>query len=289
MMRAMFAAISGLQVHQTMLDVTANDIANVNTVGYKGERTSFKDALSQLQRGATGAGHDLGGTNAAQVGLGVQLGSIDNQMNSGAIQSTGNPFDLAIQGDGWFRVTDDPTGFSRASTTRAPATSRRDANGDLVTQEGYYVVGKNGRRRRTRRSRSRRRSTRSASARTASSSTVTGGVSTAVATIIAGEVPERPGPPARVGQPLRRRRTTRARRRSRAPGATGIGLITPGAVEMSNVDLAQEFTNMITAQRGFQANSRVISAADEMLQELVNLEALVAALAGCGADRRPAA
>ena len=67
-------------------------------------------------------------------------------------------------------------------------------------------------------------------------------------------------------------RPTPARRRSAPPATTGIGLITPGAIEMSNVDLAQEFTNMITAQRGFQANSRVISAADEMLQELVNLK-----------------
>src|SRR3954469_14473990 len=102
MMRGMFAAISGLRVHQTMLDVAANDISNVNTVGYKAERTSFKDALSQLQRGASSPSANLGGTNAVQIGLGVQLGSIDNQMNSGAIQQTGNPLDLAIQGDGFF-------------------------------------------------------------------------------------------------------------------------------------------------------------------------------------------
>ena len=119
MMRSMFSAISGLRVHQAMLDVTANDIANVNTVGYKGERATFKDALSQMQRGASAATANLGGTNAAQVGLGVQMSSIDNQMQSGAIQTTGNTFDLAIQGDGWFRVTDDPTGFSRIYYTRA--------------------------------------------------------------------------------------------------------------------------------------------------------------------------
>ena len=71
----------------------------------------------------------------------MQLNSIDNQMTGGAIQSTGNPFDLAIQGDGWFQVTDDPTGFSRTYYTRA-GNFTRDVNGDLVTQEGYYVVGK---------------------------------------------------------------------------------------------------------------------------------------------------
>ena len=146
MMRSMFAAISGLKAHQVMLDVAASDIANVNTVGYKGERTSFKEALSQLQKGSTGSGTNLGGTNAAQVGLGVQLNSIDNQMTAGAIQSTGNPFDLAIQGDGWFQVTDDPTGFSRSYYTRA-GNFTRDVNGDLVTPGGLLRRRQDGRRR----------------------------------------------------------------------------------------------------------------------------------------------
>ena len=104
MMRSLFAAISGLRAHQTMLDVTANDIANVNTVGFKSSTTSFKDALSQLQAGASGPSASLGGTNAQQIGLGVQTGAISNNMGSGAIQSTGNPLDVAIQGAGWFRV-----------------------------------------------------------------------------------------------------------------------------------------------------------------------------------------
>ena len=78
MMRGMFSAISGLKNHQVMLDVTANDIANVNTIGYKSARTTFKDSLTQLQRGASGAGATNGGTNAAQVGLGVGLG-LDRQ------------------------------------------------------------------------------------------------------------------------------------------------------------------------------------------------------------------
>ena len=96
MMRGMFAAISGLKTHQVMLDVTSNDIANVNTIGYKSARTTFKDSLTQLQRGASAAGGGTGGTNAAQIGLGTQLGSIDNLMTGGALQSTGNPLDVAI-------------------------------------------------------------------------------------------------------------------------------------------------------------------------------------------------
>ena len=78
MMRGMFAAISGLRVHQAMLDVTANNIANVNTVGFKGERVSFKDSLSQTLRNGGAPTAASGGTSAQQIGLGVQLGTIDN-------------------------------------------------------------------------------------------------------------------------------------------------------------------------------------------------------------------
>src|SRR3954471_22613706 len=103
MMRGMFAAISGLKNHQVMLDVTANDIANVNTIGYKSARTTFKDSLNQLPRWGSGPGGGAGGANAAQIGLGVTLGSIDNLMQGGAMQSTGNPRDLCSTGSGFFR------------------------------------------------------------------------------------------------------------------------------------------------------------------------------------------
>jgi len=106
MMRGMYAAISGLSVHQTMLDVTANNLANVDTIGYKAQRTTFVDQLSQQIRAsaspATSAGN--GGNNAMQIGLGVQLGSIDNLMSEGSMQSTGNTLDVAVQGDGFFQV-----------------------------------------------------------------------------------------------------------------------------------------------------------------------------------------
>src|ERR671928_338582 len=115
MMRGMFTAISGLKQHQTMLDVTANDIANVNTIGYKSSRVTFEDTLTQLQRGAAGATTTTGGSNAAQIGLGVGLGSIDNLMTGGAVQTTGNPLDVAIQGDGLFEIGEgNPTGPASA-------------------------------------------------------------------------------------------------------------------------------------------------------------------------------
>src|SRR5215212_6172938 len=104
MMRGMYAAISGLKTHQIALDVTANDLANVNTVGYKSGRTTFKDSLTQIQRSGSMSTPGTGGSNPAQVGLGTQLGSIDSIMVNGAFQATGNPLDVAISGDGWFRV-----------------------------------------------------------------------------------------------------------------------------------------------------------------------------------------
>ena len=142
MMRAMFAAISGLKQHQTMLDVVANDIANVNTLGYKANRVTFKDSLSQLQRGGAAATAGQGGQNPAQIGLGVSLSSIDAVMGGGALQSTGNVLDVAIQGEGWFRVGQGtaPAVPTAMQYTRAGNFSRND-QGYLVTQDGYYVVG----------------------------------------------------------------------------------------------------------------------------------------------------
>src|SRR5205814_7576059 len=149
MMRGMFSAISGLKVHQTMLDVTANNLANVNTVGFKASRTTFKDSLTQLYRSGAASSSGQGGANAAQVGLGVALGSIDNLMTTGSVQSTGNPLDVAIQGEGWFRVANGApsatsvltagTTSGQTNYTRAGDFTRNDA-GHLVTQEGYYVL-----------------------------------------------------------------------------------------------------------------------------------------------------
>src|SRR3954454_10422819 len=139
MMRSMFAAISGLKNHQTMMDVAANDIANVNTLGYKGSRTTFKDSLNQLTRGGTAQSANQGGANPIQVGLGVQLASIDSQMQSGALQTTGNVLDVAVQGEGWFRVAGTPAGANLQYTRAGNFT--RNANGDLVTQDGFFVQG----------------------------------------------------------------------------------------------------------------------------------------------------
>lgn len=102
MMRSLFAGVSGLKTHQTRMDVIGNNIANVNTVGYKASRVTFKEMLSQQIQGATAPTETRGGTNPQQVGLGVTLGSIDVRHSQGNTQPTGYITDLAIEGDGFF-------------------------------------------------------------------------------------------------------------------------------------------------------------------------------------------
>ena len=279
MLRAMYAAISGLKEHQLMLDVTANDVANVNTIGYKSSRVTFVDSLSQLVHGAAGPSNANGGSNAAQVGLGVGLGSVDNLMTGGALQTTGNPLDLAIAGEGFFELgsgapTDPaspigPTEFTRAGNFAI------DGEGFLTTQDGLYVLGYPE-------------------------------PAPAVPTEVAIQIPpgatglaiDQSGGVSYVDPSTALRVTTyrltlalfpnpaglerqggnswaqsanSGGRTVELPGDGAAGNTVAGAIEMSNVDLAQTFTNMIVAQRGFQANARVITTADELLEELINL------------------
>ena len=125
MMSGMYAAISGLDAHQTMLDVTANNLANVDTVGYKAQSAQFSDALSELVRAGTTANGFSAGTNPLQVGLGTQVGSIDNVMTAGGVASTGDATDVAIQGNGW---CGSPTATSAPPRRRStPPSTRRPA------------------------------------------------------------------------------------------------------------------------------------------------------------------
>jgi flagellar hook protein FlgE len=286
MMRSLFSAISGLKAHQEMLDVTANDIANVNTVGFKGSRTSFKDALSQMQSGASGPGASLGGTNAQQIGLGVQVGAVQNNMNAGAFQSTGNTFDLAIQGTGWFRVAPiatagTPPTFGTTYYTRA-GNFTTDSAGNLVTQEGEYILGNDA---------TAQGPPPTFNAGTDNIITIPAGATSvsigqdgvvnyvdpttgntvALSQITLASFPNESGLLSISGTKY----TASANSGTPTvgvPGDTnGLGTLASGELEMSNVDLAQEFTNMIEAQRGFQANGRIITTADQMLQNLVQL------------------
>ena len=136
MLRSLDSGISGLQAHQTMLDVTANNIANVNTTGFKSSSTQFEDTLSQMLHSAGGSNGEIGSTNPAQVGLGVKVAGIATDFTQGSTNSTGKPTDMMISGDGFFTVkSGGQTMYTRAGSFTF------DADGQLAAPDGSLVQG----------------------------------------------------------------------------------------------------------------------------------------------------
>jgi flagellar hook protein FlgE len=390
MLRSLYSGISGLRSHQQMLDVTGNNIANVNTVGFKASSTVFQDTLSQMTQGAGGPQTGIGGTNPAQIGLGVQVAGVSTNFAQGSAQATGKATDLMISGDGFFvtRLGND-TVYTRAGAFDF------DADGRLVTADGKIVQGypatngvvnENGAlsdivlpldaaapavrtttagvtgnlpsetavgttitRDATVYDASGAKHTMSlAYTRTAAGwdvaasngqgasatssltfgangaltggGTVTvGGIAvdmtqlTGFASLNTASIASQNGSAAgsmqgysiakdgtvvgtfsngaslAIGRialatfanPAGLEKTGASGYRATgnsgnasvgAPGSPGVGQLASGTLEMSNVDLSQEFTNLIVAQRGFQANARIITTSDEVLQELTNLK-----------------
>src|SRR5690606_35911413 len=136
MLRSLFSGISSLRSHQTMLDVTGNNIANANTTGFKASRTQFEDTLSQLVQAAGAPQGQNGGTNPAQVGLGVRVSGVSTDFTPGAAQQTGRSLDMMIDGDGFSVVN----AGAEQLYTRNGAFSL-DATGRLVTSSGAFVMG----------------------------------------------------------------------------------------------------------------------------------------------------
>lgn len=137
MLQSMFSGASGLRAHQTEMDVIGNNIANINTVGYKAARAEFKQALSRTLRGGSGPTDGMGGTDPAQIGLGVSIGSISTNQTQGSLQYSGRPLDLAIEGGGFLTLSD---GNAQYYTRDGSLTV--DSNGSLVTSgTGMRVMG----------------------------------------------------------------------------------------------------------------------------------------------------
>ncbi|MBO8127203.1 MAG: flagellar hook protein FlgE [Firmicutes bacterium] len=137
MMRSFYAGVAGLRNHQIRMDVIGNNIANVNTIGFKASRVTFADMLYQTLGGSSAPEGGLGGTNPRQVGLGVSVGSIDTIFTQGNIESTGRTTDLAIEGEGFFVLTG---GNAERYVTRAGAFTL-DEEGYLVNPAGYRLMG----------------------------------------------------------------------------------------------------------------------------------------------------
>jgi len=289
MMSGMYAAISGLDAHQTMLDVTANNLANVDTVGYKAQSAQFSDELSQLIAAGTSANGYSAGTNPLQVGLGTQVGSIDNVMTAGGTQTTGNPTDVLVQGNGWLRVANGnvsttPPAFDATQYTRA-GNLTFNASGYLCTQTGQYVLGYGA---------TQNASTGTYSANTAGgannpiivppgSTNVTIGADGSVnyqtpsgTSVTAGYIslatfPNQAGLQ-RNGGSLWSATAASGAETAGQPSTAGYGQTISGELEQSNVDMGTEFTNMIQAERGYQANASTITTADQMMQTVVQMK-----------------
>jgi flagellar hook protein FlgE len=287
----MYAAISGLDAHQTMLDVTANNLANVDTVGYKSQSTQFADQLSQLVQAGTGPNGFNAGTNPLQVGLGVHVGSIDNNMTAGGVESTGKATDVSIQGDGFLVVANGaPTAANPAVTTTPEYTRAGDltfnSQGFLSTQTGQYVLGypanANG-------------SINAAGGSNNAINVPAGSTGIAVGPdgsvsyvdgnaasptyqqrVVAGYIslatfPNQAGLQ-RDGGSLWSATSASGAAQVGQPGIGNLGQTISGELEQSNVDMGTEFTNMIEAERGYQANASTITTADQMMQTAVQMK-----------------
>ncbi|AOL34066.1 flagellar basal body rod protein FlgG [Geobacillus thermoleovorans] len=270
MLRSMYSGIGAMRNFQTKLDVIGNNIANVNTYGFKKGRTIFKDLMSQTISGASGpnAGAGRGGTNPKQVGLGSQLAAIDTVHTQGSLQTTGRVLDLAISGDGFF-VVGDASGNNRMYTRAG--NFYLDSQGYIVNADGQYLLGTDS----TGKITSLKIPSNAKSLSIGADGTVNiidaSGNLQLIGTIQLAKFANNDGLE-KAGNNLFRETTNSGAPTTGAPGANGTGTIVSGALEMSNVDLAEEFTEMIVAQRGFQANTRIITTSDEILQELVNLK-----------------
>ncbi|MFZ3576612.1 flagellar basal body rod protein FlgG [Virgibacillus sp. DJP39] len=264
MLRSMYAGISGMKGFQAKLDVIGNNIANVNTVGFKKGRVTFQDMMSQTTSGAQGPTATRGGVNAAQVGLGSQLGSIDNIHTQGFRQTTNNPLDLALEGDGMFALeASGETMYTRAGNFYL------DSEGSVVNADGYYLLQQDGT--------SHIEIPDDAQSFSIQTNGTVNYIDATGATQTAGQIGvanfSNPAGLQKAGSNLFLNSENAGLAAAlRVPESAGTASIISGSLEMSNVDLAEEFTEMITAQRGFQANTRIITTSDEILQELVNLK-----------------
>jgi len=259
MLLSMDSGVSALEQFQQQLNVISNNIANVNTVGFKAADVNFADTLSETL-GSNAAG-------STQVGTGVTTASITNDFSTpGAITSTGVESDLAIQGNGFFVVKDPTTG---ASYVTQDGTFTVDNNGYLVTSGGMRLQGTSG-------------DIKIAGTSTASVSSYTIGTDGTVTvnlsdgtTSTAGQVElqnfSNPDQLIKDGGNLYTAPAAAGGSAAAAAGSNGLGTIQSGSLEMSNVDLAGQLTSLITVQSAYEANSKVVTTSDNVLQTLVNL------------------
>ncbi len=261
-MEALSIAATGMNAQEQNLDVIANNIANLNTTGFKRSRAEFTDLIYQTERlmGVSTRGRDATVPEGAQIGLGVRTSAIRTLNIEGALTNTGNSLDLAINGRGWFQVTT-PTGETVYTRDGAFNTN---ATGQLVTSDGFTITPP------------------ILIPQTATSVTISqSGLVTA--TIPGTTAPQTLGQLTianfindaglqALGSNLFQQTAASGQPQVGVPGDTAFGILQQGYLEASNVDPVTEITNLIAAQRAYEMNSKVIQAADQMSGTISNMK-----------------
>ncbi len=255
MIRGLFTSSTGMTAQQLNIDVIANNLANVNTTGFKKSRADFQDLMYQatVRAGTTSAtGEEI--PTGIQVGLGTKPVAVFKMFTQGNYQETGNELDIAIEGDGFFQVllSDGTTGYSRAGDYKL------DSTGNVVTSDGYALQP----------------AINIPSDTTQITITADGTVSviqagqttsTTVGNIELASFSNPAGLEA-TGRNIFKETDASGAATVGTPGATGLGTLSQGFLEMSNVSVVEEMVNMIVGQRAYEANSKSIQTCDEMLK-----------------------
>jgi flagellar basal-body rod protein FlgG len=260
-MRALSIAATGMQAQQLNVETIANNLANMNTTGFKQQRAEFEDLLYQniVTPGTQTTDTGTFAPNGIQIGAGVKTAAVYRITTQGDLQSTGNPYDVAVQGSGYFQIqqADGSQAYTRSGNFSL------SAQGQLVTQDGLVI----------------------SPGITIPSNAISVSVNTqgqVLATVPGNTTPQTVGqleltvfPNAAglnsVGNNLFLETPASGAPQTGVPGAPGFGTIQQGYLETSNVNSVDEITALITAQRAYEMNSKVVTAADQMLQQTAQL------------------
>ena len=261
MIRALWTAASGMQAQQKNIDVVANNLANVNTTGFKRSRADFQDLIYQnIKSSGAPATNATQLPTGIQIGLGTRLASVSKIFAPGDFTQTGNELDIAIEGDGFFQIQqpDGTTGYSRAGAFK------KDSQGRVVTPDGNPLlpevvipsnaikvnIGSDG--------------TVSVIQAGQNTPTTVGAIQLASFSNPAGL--------SSMGKNIYQPTDASGAATTGTPGQNGLGTVTQGLLEMSNVSVAEEMVNMIVGQRAYEINSKAVQTSDEMLQTANNLK-----------------
>jgi len=260
MLKSLNTAATGMAAQQSNMDVIANNIANVSTTGFKKSRAEFEDLMYQTQKepGAS-TGANSYSPNGVQTGLGVRTASVQKDFTPGSIQMTKNPLDIQIEGTGFFQVLtpDGEVAYTRdGSFKKDPSGKIVDKNGNSLQPEITIPPTSSG-----------------------VEITPTGEVRVAVdnqaAPQTVGQIDivnfVNPAGLKAMGKNLFTQSPSSGQAINTRPGLNGSGYLAQGQLEASNVNIVDEMVNMITAQRAYETNSKVIQASDQMLQSINNM------------------